>query len=176
MKATYFRLMDVLHRVCMLIAATSVVAITLIIPWGVFTRYVLHSAASWPEPLAVLLMIWFTFIASALCYREGLHITVRILPRMVHGPAAVVLAWVAEILMGSANLFILVYGTRLVETTWHQVIAEFPVVSTGVSYLPIPLGGAIIVLFVVERLLRGPRFADPMVEQDDEAPSAGRQA
>jgi TRAP-type C4-dicarboxylate transport system permease small subunit len=78
--------------------------------------------------------------------------------------------------MGSANLFILVYGARLVKTTWYQVIAEFPVVSAGVSYLPIPLGGAIIVLFVVERLLRGPRFADPMVEQGGAAPGGGRQA
>jgi TRAP-type C4-dicarboxylate transport system permease small subunit len=176
MKARYFRLMDGLHRVCMLIAATCVVAITLVIPWGVFTRYVLQSAASWPEPLAVLLMIWFTFMASALCYRENLHIGVNILARMVRGPAAIVLAWTAEILMGGANLFILVYGIRLVETTWHQVIAEFPVVSAGVSYLPIPLGGAIIVLFVIERLLRGPRFVDPMAEHGGEAPSGGRQA
>lgn len=171
MRATYFRLMDVVHRVCMLIAGICLVAITLIIPWGVFTRYVLDSAASWPEPMAVLLMIWFAFIAAALCYRENLHIVVNILPRMMQGPAAVALAWVAELLMGAANLFVLIYGVRLVETTWHQVIAEFPIVSVGVSYLPIPLGGGIIVLFVIERLLRGPRFVAPGYE----ASSEGRQ-
>ncbi|WP_119302062.1 TRAP transporter small permease [Dongia deserti] len=176
MRATYFRLMDVLHRICMLIAAICLVAITLIIPWSVFTRYVLQSAASWPEPMAVLLMIWFAFTAAALCYREKLHITVNILPRIVHGPAARVLAWIAEILMGSANLFVLIYGVRLVQTTWHQVIAEFPVVSTGVSYLPIPLGGGIIVLFVIEQLLRGPRFTEPMAELRSAAPIDERQA
>ncbi len=157
MKAGYFRLMDVVHRICMLIAATCVVVITLIIPWGVFTRYVLLSASSWPEPLAVLLMIWFAFIAAAVCYRENLHISVNILPRMLPDKAATVTSWIAELLMGFTNLFLLVYGVRLVETTWHQVIAEFPIVSVGVSYLPIPIGGGIIVLFMIERLLRGPR-------------------
>lgn len=42
------------------------------------------------------------------------------------------------------------------ETTWHQSIAEFPELSVGVTYLPIPIGGAITLLFVAERLLIGP--------------------
>ena len=157
MKAGYFRLMDFVHRLCMLIAATCVVVITIIIPWGVFTRYVLQSASSWPEPMAVLLMIWFAFTAAAVCYRENLHIAVNILPRILPEKPAIVSAWISELLMGFTNLFMLVYGVRLVETTWHQVIAEFPIVSVGVSYLPIPIGGGIIVLFVIERLLKGPR-------------------
>jgi TRAP-type C4-dicarboxylate transport system permease small subunit len=157
MKAVYFRLMDMLCRVCVLIAGSCVVVITIVIPWGVFTRYVLQASSSWPEPLAVLLMIWFAFTAAAVCYRENLHISVNLLPRYLPEPMAVPLAWGAEILMGFTNLFLLVYGVRLVETTWHQVIAEFPIVSVGVSYLPIPIGGAIIVLFVIERLIKGPR-------------------
>ena len=36
--------MDVLHRFCMVVAGVCLVAITLIIPWGVFMRYVLNSA------------------------------------------------------------------------------------------------------------------------------------
>jgi TRAP-type C4-dicarboxylate transport system permease small subunit len=50
----------------------------------------------------------------------------------------------------------------LVGTTWHQSIAEFPVLSVGVTYLPIPIGGAITLLFVAERLLIGrpPRDAE----------------
>src|SRR5205814_3447536 len=47
-----------------------------IIPWAVFTRYVLNSAASWPEPLAVLLTIVVTFIGAAAGYRLNLHMNV----------------------------------------------------------------------------------------------------
>ena len=44
--------------------------------------------------------------------------------------------------MLATNLFMLWWGIKLVQTTWYQSIAEFPIVSVGVSYLPIPIGGA----------------------------------
>jgi TRAP-type C4-dicarboxylate transport system permease small subunit len=53
------------------------------------------------------------------------------------------------------------YGVRLVATTWYQVIADFQIMSVGVSYLPVPIGGAITMLFVIERLLKGNLFEEP---------------
>jgi TRAP-type C4-dicarboxylate transport system permease small subunit len=44
-KTSYIRAMDVLHRVCIVVAASCLVIMTLIIPWGVFSRYVLNR---WP--------------------------------------------------------------------------------------------------------------------------------
>ena len=55
--------------------------ISAVIPWAVFTRYVLNSAASWPEPLAVLLTIVLTFIGAAAGYRLNLHMNVSLLRR-----------------------------------------------------------------------------------------------
>jgi TRAP-type C4-dicarboxylate transport system permease small subunit len=161
MQAAYIRAMDALQRICMVIAGTCVVVITLIIPWGVFTRYVLGIGSSWPEPLAVLMMIWFSFTAAAICYRENLHIGVGILPMMLSGWKRTLLGWVIELLMAATNLFMLIYGVSLVRTTWYQVISDFPIVSVGVSYLPVPVGGAIILLFVIERLWRGKLFGTP---------------
>ena len=46
MKAHYVRAMDAIHNACLFIAGASLVIITLIIPWGVFTRFVLNSASS----------------------------------------------------------------------------------------------------------------------------------
>ena len=44
----------------------------------------------------------------------------------------------------------------LVAATWQNSIADFPSLSVGVTYLPIPIGGAILFLFVFERLTIGP--------------------
>jgi TRAP-type C4-dicarboxylate transport system permease small subunit len=155
MKAAYVRAMDVLYLICTAIAGIGLVVMTLIIPWGVFTRYVLNSASSWPEPLSVLLMVLFTFSAGAACYRANIHISVVLLTDTLAPGMRRIVALVADALMGLLSLFMLVWGLVLVETTWHQVVAEFPFLSVGVTYLPIPIGGAITLLFIIERLWIG---------------------
>ena len=166
MNSIFFRLTDIVQRICYVIAGICIVAITLIIPWGVFTRYVLDSASSWPEPLAVLMMIWFSFISAALCYRENLHIAVNLVFDLLPPKGALALGWIREILMGVSAVFLLYYGSSLVKTTWHQVVAEFPMISVGSSYLPIPLGGAIMALFVIEKMIQGPKQPqDPLQEE-----------
>jgi TRAP-type C4-dicarboxylate transport system permease small subunit len=58
----------------------------------------------------------------------------------------------------------LVWGIKLVQATWHQAIPEFPLVTVGLSYLPIPIGGALTVLFVIERFLTQKFFSEPEPE------------
>ena len=40
--------------------------------------------------------------------------------------------------------------------TWSNSVDEFPWLSVGVTYLPIVLSGAMLVLYVIERLTIGP--------------------
>jgi TRAP-type C4-dicarboxylate transport system permease small subunit len=166
----YFRAMDVLHRACVIIAGVAIVVISLIIPYGVFTRYVLNSAASWPEPMAILLMIVLSFLSAVVCYREHMHIGVGLLPSALRGVPRVLLGIFIELAMLTTNLFLLWYGIRLVQRTWYQSIAEFPIVSVGVSYLPVPIVGFITILFIVERFMKGDWFPPPP-DPDDIASS-----
>jgi TRAP-type C4-dicarboxylate transport system permease small subunit len=161
MKERYIAAMDVLHRLCIVVSAACLVTMTVIIPWGVFTRYVLGFGSSWPEPMAILLMIVFTFFSASACYRDGLHIAVMAIPDMVSPAARRALGLLAEVSMVAINLFMLIWGTELVHTTWHQVIGEFPLVTAGVTYMPIPIGGTVTLLFVIERLWKGEVFPTP---------------
>ena len=161
MLAAYRRAMDFLYWLYATIAGLALVLIALIIPWGVFTRYALNSASSWPEPAAILLSIVLTFFGAAAGYRVGLHMRVSFvrdrlppLPRRLADLAA-------ELLMALVGIFMAIWGYRLCVDTWNQSIAEFPSLSVGVTYLPIPLGGVGLVLFVIERLSFGPPSAAP---------------
>jgi TRAP-type C4-dicarboxylate transport system permease small subunit len=58
--------------------------------------------------------------------------------------------------MALIALFMINWGKRLVAETWQNSFPDFPALSVGVTYLPIPIGGAILLLFVVERLVIGP--------------------
>lgn len=167
----YFRAMDALHRVCVVAAGVALVVISIIIPYGVFTRYVLNSASSWPEPMAILLMIVLSFLSAVVCYREHMHIGVGMLPSALAGLPRMLLGILLELAMLSTNLFLLWYGMRLVQKTWYQSIAEFPVVSVGVSYLPVPIVGFITILFIIERFMKQDWF--PSVhDHDDPKPTS----
>ena len=155
MASLYRRLMDALYLICVLIAGAALVLISAVIPWAVFTRYVLNSAASWPEPTAVLLTIVLTFIGAAACYRRRLHMNVSFLVTLLPPRLRIATELVAELLVAVMALFMMVYGTKLVEATWYNSIADFPSLSVGVTYLPIPIGGAFLLLFVIERVVFG---------------------
>src|SRR5947207_2435681 len=150
------RAMDALYRLCAIMAGSPLVLISLVVPGGVYTRYVLDSASSWPEPMAVLLSIVLTFFGAAACYRSGVHMRVTVARDLFPPLGQRTIDLVAEGLMALISLFMVIWGARLVAATWQQVIAEFPFLSVGVTYLPIPIGGAITLLFIAERLLIGP--------------------
>jgi TRAP-type C4-dicarboxylate transport system permease small subunit len=150
------RAMDALYRACAIVAGSALVLITLIVPWGVFTRYALHSAASWPEPMAILLSVVLTFFGAAMCYRSGIHMRVTVVGDMLPPAGRLAIDLAGEALMLLIGIFMVWWGGQLCAATWHQVIAEFPALSVGVTYLPIPIGGALTLLFIAERLTIGP--------------------
>ena len=160
MAKVYRCAMEALYRLCIAVASVALLIMTLSIPYGVFMRYVMNDAASWPEPAAILMVLVFTFIGAAACYRAGVHIAVLLLiNRLQPVPQRIVVGFV-HLVMTAIALFMLIWGARLVGTTWAQYLAEFPWLRTGVSYLPIPVGGAITLLFIIERLWLGPPPAD----------------
>jgi TRAP-type C4-dicarboxylate transport system permease small subunit len=149
-------LMDALYGLCMWVAGSALVLISAVIPWAVYTRYVLNRAASWPEPTAVLLMIVLTFFGAAACYRVGLHMRMSFFASLLPPPGQRACAFLVELLMALIALFMVRWGIRLVAATWQNSVPDFPSLSVGVTYLPIPLVGAILLLFVIERLTIGP--------------------
>jgi TRAP-type C4-dicarboxylate transport system permease small subunit len=153
--ALYRQAMDAAYLVCVVIAGVALVLISAVIPWGVFTRYVMNSAASWPEPTAVLLTIWLTFFGAAACYRLGLHMNVTVGVGLLPESWQRACALAVEILMGVISGFMVVYGISLVQATWQNTIADFPFLSVGVVYLAIPCGGALTLLFIIEHLWIG---------------------
>src|SRR6202049_3008005 len=105
MALLYRKLMDALYLVCVIVAGTAFVLISAIIPWAVFTRYVLNSAASWPEPLAVLLTIVLTFIGAAAAYRLNLHMNISYFADHLPEPWRRLLDLIVQLLMAMIAIF-----------------------------------------------------------------------
>ena len=166
MKARYRQTMEWLYLACIVVAASALVLITLVIPYGVFMRYVINSASSWPEPFAVLAMIVFSFFGGAAAYRANVHICVQMLTDTVAPAVRRTLLLVADIGMLAIAGFMTLHGAQLVNVTLGQTIGEFPLLPVGVTYLPIPLSGIITALFIIERLWIGAPAPDSVMYRD----------
>ena len=177
MEARCLRLMDGLYAACVWAAGAAIFLMCVIIPWGVFTRYVLGTGSRWPEPIAILLMMVFTFVGAAAAYRANAHIAVTMLTDVLPRPLQRLAALAVDLLMALACGFVAWYGGRLVLETMGQSVAELPWLPVGVTYAALPLGSAVTLLFVLERRLFGPQDQRALVrvgEAGVAAPEAAR--
>jgi len=166
MKTFYRRAMQNLYLGCIVLSGLGMVAITLIIPSGVFMRYVMNDPLQWPEPAAVIMMVAFSFIGGAAVYRANQQIAVEALMKAVNPPSRAVMQWGVHACMLLIAAFMLGYGAHLCVVTWGNTIAEFPSLSTGVVYMPIPIGGALTLLFIVEKMWLGEPPKDDIMYSD----------
>ncbi|VVO65528.1 hypothetical protein PS838_01017 [Pseudomonas fluorescens] len=155
MKNLLLRINDTMYMTCIWVAGLSVLAIALIIPWGVFARYILGTGSSWPEPTAILLMMVFTFIGAAASYRAGAHMAVAMLTDRMTPQLRKTMSIVSQLLMATICLFMTVWGTKLCISTWNQFMSALPTLRVGITYMPIPVGGLLTLIFVLEKLLLG---------------------
>ena len=101
----YRQAMEWLYIGCVTLSVAALVAITLIIPFGVFMRYVMNTPASWPEPAAVVMMVMFSFIGGAAVYRANVHIAVQALLNAVSPATQRWMLWGVDACMAVTALF-----------------------------------------------------------------------
>jgi TRAP-type C4-dicarboxylate transport system permease small subunit len=166
MRDAFLKFNDGVYLACIWIAGIAIVVMSLIIPWGIFTRYVLGTGSQWPEPIAIQLMVLFTFLGAAVAYRANSHIAVAMLTDRLPDRLGLVLRGVVHVLMFAVALFMIVYGTKLCIGTWHQVIGQLPWMPVGLTYTPVPLGGLATALFIIEHVVFGSQKARAVVTFD----------
>jgi len=147
--------MQALYLACIVVSGLALVAITLMIPVGVFFRYALNAALSWPEPASTVMMVAFSFLGGAAVYRAKVHVAVEALLNAVPLEIRKFMLWAVDACMAAMALFMFGYGWHLCVVTWPNTIAEFPGLSVGVTYLPIPIAGFFTLLFLIEKIWLG---------------------
>ena len=147
--------MQGLYLACIVVSGAALVAITLMIPLGVFMRYVMNDPLQWPEPASVIMMVLFSFVGGAAVYRANAQIAVEALAKAVNPATRTAMRWVVHGCMTLIAAFMLGYGAQLCHLTWGNTVAEFPGLSVGMVYMPIPLAGLLTLLFILEKVWLG---------------------
>ena len=98
--------LDGLARAAIGVASVAMVAMVLIVAWGVFGRFVLNDTPAWAEASALLLLAWVILGAAAAGVREGFHMGFDTLRDVLPEP-------VGRLFRVLADLVVTVFGAAM---------------------------------------------------------------
>lgn len=122
----------------------------------VIWRYLLQSPLVWSEELALLLMVWMTFLGSALMLERKEHVAIDLFVEWLP-PALNRLAEVAGALVMLAFNCALTYGAFVIAETARESIMPGLKISGAWQYIGVLIGGGLLVLVSIEALVRAVR-------------------
>ena len=160
------RVLGTLSTLALWISAVGMIAMTAMVAWQVFTRYVLNASPSWTEPASVMVMSWFIFLGAAVGVRENFHMGFDVLVHFLPASTAPWMRAISDLAVLVFAIGMVGYGMQLTIDTWTAVLPVLHLPG-GFTYMPIVAGGVLMALFSLERLVL--RAAGVMVDHDPNA-------
>jgi TRAP-type C4-dicarboxylate transport system permease small subunit len=134
------------------IAGAALVGMAAVEGWQVFARYVLNNSPSWTEPVAMLLMSITMMFGAAVGVRREAHFGFFIAVESARPAVQKIMYAAIRSIVAGIGVLLCVLGAQLAFDSWGFPMAGVSL-PQGVVFLPICLGGALIVLFAVERMI-----------------------
>ncbi len=139
-------------RCALAIACAALISMTGVEAWQVFGRYVLNDSPSWTEPVAILLMSTAAMLGAAVGVRAEAHfgfpLVVHLAPQLVRRA----LQTLASLVIFAIGITLAGWSAVLLADGWGIEMAGASL-PQGLWFLPVLLGGALIALFAVERMI-----------------------
>ena len=166
------RALTALSSAALYLAGIGLFVMTIIVFWQVFVRYVLNHGNAWTELSAVMIMSWFIFLGAAVGVRENYHLGFDVLLYVLPDGSKKILRTVSDLVVLSFAFGMIWYGVALMRLQWNEVLPSLGI-SGSFRYLPLTVGGVLIVLFSLERIVL--RWSGIEVDRDvhleDEQPA-----
>lgn len=148
------------------LAGVALVAMALIQAWQVFARYVLNDSPGWTEPLALLLMSFAVMFGAAVAVRRETHFAFQTFRDAAPGPLNWLLKSISRLIAAASGAGLMTLGGLLMIDEWPVTMAGAPLPS-GLKFAGLCIGGTLILLFSIERLLTGDYRAPETTEAGD---------
>lgn len=114
-------------------------------------------------------MIWYVSLAAAAGVRQGFHIRIVALEDAVSPGLRRGMQVVSNSLIGLCGVAMFVWGGELVLRTWSHVVPSLGI-PRGLTYLALPISGALMALFAFEQVLERLGFRAPETISNKDAP------
>ncbi len=147
-----------LRKVLSYIVALLGGLLVFLIGTGVFFRYVVGQALSWPEEIAGIIFVWFTLLGVVLLTQSGEHIEFSYFIKRLNRRCTKILSAFTQISIALFSLLMIFYGYRyaLMFLSERTPAAGVPVLWLNLS---LPISGVLILFYSqlnIYKLVRSP--------------------
>ena len=165
------RVLDLIATVAIGIAAAALLGLVVVQGWQVIARYVLNDSPSWTEPVTLLLLATAMSLGAAAGVHTHRHFGFyllhdRLAPRMRRAVDVLV-----QLVVAAIGAVIAWWGTVLLLDGLDIKAAGAPL-PQSINYLPLSIGGALMVLFALNRMVlalgpQAPAAPQPAPQEGD---------
>jgi len=144
------RLLDRIADISIYIAATALLGLVVVQGWQVFARYVINDSPSWTEPVTLLLLSTAMSLGAACGVHTNRHFGFFLLAESMRPALRRVVDTLVQLVVAVLGGFIAVWAWVLLldGLSIKTAGAELP---QSINYLPLSVGGALMVLFALNR-------------------------
>ena len=176
---------DAIYKVLLVICKVFLIADIAITTLSVMGRYISFIPdPSWSEEVVLTLMSYMAVLSAALAIRRGAHIRMTAFDRYLPEKFLKVLDIIADVFVMAFAVIMLVVGIKYASTIGSKgTYVSMPSVSRIWMYLPVPVAGAAMLVFILETfysniksLVLGTAYMAGAVENGDEIADALKKA
>lgn len=142
--------LDRLSAVSIAIAAGALLGLVVVQGWQVFARYVINDSPSWTEPATILLLSTAMSFGAASGVHTGRHFGFFLLAEAMRPMIRRVVDVVVQAVIVAIGATLAGWGAVLFADGLDIRMAGAPLPQSAV-YLPLALGGALMVVFAIAR-------------------------
>lgn len=146
------RLLERLAGIATAIAASALIGLVIVQGWQVFARYVLNNSPSWTEPVTLLLLSTAMSMGAAAGVYTNRHFGFVLLAEAMKPTAKRVVDVAIPAIIAIIGGF-LAYWSFVLLLDGLDVKMAGAALPQSISFLPLSLGGLLMVVFALNRLL-----------------------
>jgi TRAP-type transport system small permease protein len=139
------KIFNAIHIFMVYLGIAQLLTMILIVSMQVFSRELFNYSFKWVDEVALILVVWFSFIGMAVGVKHGIHIAIELFTmKLSENIQKNVIAKLAHACTAIIGFVLIYYGIKLAE---NGLMSTLPATGlrTSVEYLFVPVAGVLII-------------------------------
>lgn len=135
-----------------LVVIASMAIIALVIPYAVFSRYILENTPTWSDELALFCLVWASMLGAAITLHKGYQVGITFFVKKSPPGISRILQIAGFVLMLAFLSLAIIFGLRQTLFNMRQLSAAMGI-PMAIPYASLPMGFFLMLLITIEEFI-----------------------